>query len=79
MSKLSILFKRCMSGKKVPVKLQVSQYDCGPNCLHMVLAYYGFEANFSRLKECFGGKRMRWNFHAEAEASCADLSHEDRD
>lgn len=53
MSKGSGLFNRFMPGRKVPVKLQMNQYDCGPSCLHMVLAYYGFEADFSKLKERF--------------------------
>jgi len=51
MSRWSGLLNRFMPSKKVPVKLQMNQYDCGPSCLHMVLAYYGFEADFSRLKE----------------------------
>lgn len=39
--------------KKVPVRLQMNQYECGPSCLHMILAYYGYEADFSKLKERF--------------------------
>lgn len=39
--------------KKVPVRLQMNQYDCGPICLQMILAYYGYEANFLKLKERF--------------------------
>nr|WP_154891456.1 peptidase domain-containing ABC transporter [Paenibacillus xylanexedens] len=39
--------------RKIPVKLQMNQYDCGPSCLHMLLAYYGYEADFTDLKERF--------------------------
>ncbi|MGV2885800.1 peptidase domain-containing ABC transporter [Paenibacillus taichungensis] len=39
--------------RKVPVKLQMNQYDCGPSCLHMLLAYHGYEADFTDLKERF--------------------------
>ncbi|WP_437403578.1 peptidase domain-containing ABC transporter [Bacillus tropicus] len=50
-SKIFRLFHHFMPSRKVPVKLQMNQYDCGPSCLHMILAYYGFKADFSRLKE----------------------------
>ncbi|MGE6577272.1 peptidase domain-containing ABC transporter [Paenibacillus xylanexedens] len=39
--------------RKVPVKLQMNQYDCGPSCLHMLLAYHGYEADFTDLRERF--------------------------
>lgn len=39
--------------RKIPVKLQMNQYDCGPSCLHMLLAYHGYEADFTDLKERF--------------------------
>lgn len=39
--------------RRVPIKLQMNQYDCGPSCLHMLLSYYGYEADFAELKERF--------------------------
>ncbi|ETT32423.1 peptidase domain-containing ABC transporter [Paenibacillus sp. FSL K6-1122] len=39
--------------RKIPVKLQMNQYDCGPSCLHMLLAYHGYEADFTDLRERF--------------------------
>ncbi|EOQ04706.1 hypothetical protein KOY_04881 [Bacillus cereus VDM021] len=53
MPKWTSLLNHFKRGRKVPVKLQMNQYDCGPSCLHMILAYYGFEADFSKMKERF--------------------------
>lgn len=53
MTNRSGLLDRLKPYKKVPVKLQMSQYDCGPSCLYMILAYYGFIADFSKLKKQF--------------------------
>lgn len=39
--------------RKIPVKLQMNQYDCGPSCLHMLLAYHGYGADFTDLRERF--------------------------
>ncbi|MDQ0300383.1 ABC-type bacteriocin/lantibiotic exporter with double-glycine peptidase domain [Salibacterium salarium] len=53
MSKWAGLLNIFKVRKKVPVKIQMNQYDCGPSCLHMLLGFYGYEADFSNLKERF--------------------------
>ncbi|MPQ33967.1 peptidase domain-containing ABC transporter [Clostridium estertheticum] len=39
--------------KRVPSKIQMNQYDCGPTCLQMILSYYGYDINFTSIKERF--------------------------
>lgn len=48
-----MIFGNLALKKRVPSKIQMNQYDCGPTCLQMILSYYGYNTNFSNIKERF--------------------------